>query len=726
MIISNAMVETISVTLDVIFKASGSDIRLHGYKDVPDQPVLYVINHFTRMETIMMPYIIKKYIKKYPISLADNSLFVGKLGEILNKCGALSTADPNRDSILINALLTDSHPVIIFPEGQMIKDKKIVERGKYLIYNVSGRRPPHTGASRIALRSQFIREKLRAFRDRKDYASIARMASHFGFNAADVDRLIEKETYIVPVNITYYPIRARDNAISKFVSKYVHDISLRMREEMEVEGSMVMDGVDIDINFGKPISIKNYLTDTSELSEMMTNEELYLYPEELKEIAPFKKLYVDMMYDYMSAIYALTTVNHDHLASYILTKYRKSSFSENDFKNRIFLAIDHLLQTGLPNYHTSLNMKQYYLLTDDYHNKYDNFIKMAVSDNLITLKDGIITKNDERFSKTYEFHSIRKDNIIEVMRNEIEPLKSLTTGMDYLMVYPGGYIRQKIRNQFLEVDQRLFEEEYNQHYIHGESKPKDIGAPFFQRRYLRNQGVILVHGYMAAPEEIRPLADYLYKNGYTVYGARLRGHGTAPEDLAGQSWEKWYHAVGRAYIIMKNSTKSFAICGFSIGAGIALLQAANKPGKFAGIISINGPIRLQDSSSKFSPIVVVWNKILSKINATRGKMEFVSNDPENPTINYLRNPVSGVYELEKLMKIVKSRLADVKEPTLVIQGSDDPVVNPVNGMEIFSKLGSENKQLVKVNANHHGILRGKESDQVKMKVLEFIKEIFLK
>ena len=726
MIISNAMVETISVTLDVIFKASGSDIRLHGYKDVPDQPVLYAINHFTRMETIMMPYIIKKYIKKYPISLADNSLFVGKLGEILGKCGALSTADPNRDSILINALLTDSHPVIIFPEGQMIKDKKIVEKGKYVVYNVSGRRPPHTGAARIALRSQFIREKLRVFRDRKDYASIARMASHFGFNAADVDRLIEKETYIVPVNITYYPIRARDNAISKLVNKYVHDVSLRMKEEMEVEGSMVMDGVDIDINFGKPISIKNYLTNTSTLSEIMTNEELYLYPEELKEIAPFKKLYVDMMYDYMSAIYSLTTVNHDHLASYILTKYRKNSFSENDFKNRIFLAIDHLLQTGLRNYHTSLDMKQYYLLTDDYHNKYDNFIKMAVSDNLITLKDGIITKNDERFSKTYEFHSIRKDNIIEVMRNEIEPLKSLTTGMDYLMVYPGGYIRQKIRNQFLELDQRLFEEEYNQHYIQGESKPKDIGAPFFQRRLLRNEGVILVHGYMAAPEEIRPLADYLYKNGYTVYGARLRGHGTAPEDLAGQSWEKWYHAVGRAYIIMKNSTKSFAICGFSIGAGIALLQAANKPGKLAGIISINGPLRLQDSSSKFSPIVVAWNKFISNINVSRGKMEFVSNDPENPTINYLRNPVRGVYELEKLMKIVKGRLEDVKAPTLVIQGSDDPVVNPVNGMEIFSKLGSENKQLVKVNANHHGILRGKESDQVRTKVLEFLREIFSK
>jgi esterase/lipase len=380
----------------------------------------------------------------------------------------------------------------------------------------------------------------------------------------------------------------------------------------------------------------------------------------------------------------------------------------------------------LTNYHTSLDQKQYHLLTDDYHDKYENFIKMAVSDNLITLKDGIITKNDERFSKNYEFHTLRKDNIVEVLRNEIEPLKSLITALDHLMILPGGFIRQKIRNQFLERDQQLFEEEYNKYCIPGESKPKEIGAPFFLRRLLRNQGVILIHGYMAAPEEIRPLADYLHKNGYTVYGARLRGHGTAPEDLALQSWEKWYHAVGRAYIVMKNTTKSFAICGFSTGAGIALLQAANKPGKFAGIISINSPIKLQNSSSKFSPVIVVWNKFLSMINANRGKMEFVINDPENPTINYSRNPVRGVYELEKLMKIVKSRLADIKEPTLVMQGSDDPVVNPVSGLEIFSKLGSEKKELVHISADHHGILRGKESDQVKTKVLEFLKEIFLK
>ena len=105
-------------------------------------------------------------------------------------------------------------------------------------------------------------------------------------------------------------------------------------------------------------------------------------------------------------------------------------------------------------------------------------------------------------------------------------------------------------------------------------------------------------------------------------------------------------------------------------------------------------------------------------------MEYVDNDPENPQINYLRNPVHGVYELEKLMKQVLERLGYIMEPVLVIQGSDDPVVNPVSGREIFEKLGSTKKKLIQINADHHGILRGKEADMVKETILTFLKDTF--
>lgn len=722
--LSKRMIKAIMVALDALTQATGMDIRLHGTDNVPDQSVLFVVNHFTRLETVLIPYIIRKTFSKHPLSLAAASFFGGTLGDVMERLGAISTADPKRDTRLISALLTDSNPVIIFPEGQMIKDKKLIERGRYSVFNTGGTRPPHTGAGRIALRSQFLREELRLFRERGDESSVTELAEHFGFDPRDVDRILEKETVIVPLNITYYPVRATENVISRMAGWFVEDLSARAVEEMEIEGSMITGGVDIDINFGPAIPMKRYITASAGLHRMLADEKLYLHPGELKYAAPFMKHYVRIMYEYMGAIYAMTTVNHDHLFSYILTKYRKDRIREDDFKNRVFMAIENLRRSGLSNYHTSLDKKQFYLLTDDAHGRYDHFIESSLEEGLITLEGGFIVKDSERFGETHNFHTIRKDNIIEVLSNEIEPLRRLIRSLKGLMLLPDFWVRKKIRDHFLALDRKLFDDDYQRYSIEDESKPKNIGAPFYRKRLFSVKGVILVHGYMAAPEEIRPLADYLYRHGYSVYGVRLRGHGTAPEDLATRTWEKWYDSVGRAYIIIKNAMKSFSIVGFSTGGDLALLQAANKPGRFKAVVSINAPLNLQHISSKFASVIVAWNTVLTKFHLQKGKMEFVSNEPQNRHINYFRNPVSGVRQLEKLMHRVEKRLKDISDPVLVVQATEDPVVHPGSGREIYEKLGSEKKSFVSIQAGHHGILWKEEAEEVQRKVLDFLDGLY--
>jgi esterase/lipase len=524
--------------------------------------------------------------------------------------------------------------------------------------------------------------------------------------------------------MTYYPVNARKNVISRLVNRFVEDVSERFDEEMQIEGSMITKGVDIDITFGQAIPTRKYIETNAGLSRMISDERLYLHPGEIKHTMPFKKLYIAIMYEYMDAIYGMTTVNHDHLFSYILAKYRKKTIRENAFKNRVFLAIDHLRKSGITNCHTTLGQKQFYLLTDDVHEKYERFIRSSVEDGLIAMERGNIVKNRSRFSRQYDFHTIRKDNIIEVLSNEIEPLKDLTKVLNRLMLLPDAYLRRKIRNHFIALDKQLFTDDYQKFYIKDESKPQNIGTPFYWKHLFGKKGVILVHGYMAAPEEIKPLAEYLFKNGYNVYGARLRGHGTAPEDLAGVKWERWYDSVSRAYIIMKNSMKPFAVAGFSTGGCIALLQASNKPKRFKAVVSINAPLSVKNISSKFASAVVGWNKLLTTIRVQKGKMEFVNNDPENPHINYFRNPVSGVSQLERLMNVVENRLKNIVDPVLVIQGKDDPVVNPASGRDIYQKTGSRKKRFSPINADHHGILRGEEAEEVQSNVLEFLNDTF--
>jgi hypothetical protein len=84
-----------------------------------------------------------------------------------------------------------------------------------MIYNAGIRRPPHTGAALLALRSQLYREKLRYFRQIGYTEGIRAYCDFFGIDAAALDRVLGRETCIVPVNLTYFPIRAKKNVLNR-------------------------------------------------------------------------------------------------------------------------------------------------------------------------------------------------------------------------------------------------------------------------------------------------------------------------------------------------------------------------------------------------------------------------------------------------------------------------------------------------------------------------------
>jgi 1-acyl-sn-glycerol-3-phosphate acyltransferase len=289
--ISKALIKTTILTLDALFKASEADIRLHDVGNIPkDQPVLFLLNHFTRLETTFFPYILYKQTGKYSLSLAHHSFFGGKFGKIMEKIGAVSTNNPDRDKLFISNMLTGKLYTIIFPEGQMIKDKKIIEKGKFMVYNVGIRRPPHTGAARLALRAQFYREKIKECMDKGRKNELDTIKDYFGFSDDDIKTITEKDTFIVPCNITYYPIRAKNNAIKKLVEKFTKNISFRFEEELEVEGTIIMEGVDIDINFGKPISVCDYMYRSKDMVKKISDDQLYLQKTEAKKELPLRKI----------------------------------------------------------------------------------------------------------------------------------------------------------------------------------------------------------------------------------------------------------------------------------------------------------------------------------------------------------------------------------------------------------------------------------------------------
>lgn len=722
MILSKFMLNTAKLGLDALFKASEADIRVHDLENVPASHVLFVVNHFTRMETAFLPYVIHKHTGQYCLSLADSSFFKGKLESILHKMGAVSTKDPDRDKVLSNALLTGKMSVIIYPEGQMIKDKKIVEKGKLLVYNTGIRRPPHSGAASIALRSEINRQIIRRLYDKGRKEDLAVYMEEFGITKEDMAGVLTGSTYIVPVNITYYPIRARNNIIKTLVEKFAGEVSMRLAEELEVEGTMLTKGVDIDINFGKAIKMSEYINRSRIVSNIFKcGQETCI--DDLSENEDLKRMSLKVMQKYMASIYNMTTVNHDHIFAYILANYPKNVIHDYDFKNRASLAIERIKELKLSSFHSTL-LKRNNIGADVFHEKYDSFMEEAVKNKLIEIRGDLIMRNSSLFSIIYNFHIIRKDNFVEVLNNEIEPLTELTSMLRRIMLMPPWLVKIRVRDTFLKLDKKIYIDDYNRFYKEGETRNEKIGTPIFLHNMFNKHGVVLVHGYMAAPEEMRQLAEKIHRAGFSVYVARLKGHGTSPKDLSKVSWQDWNESVNRGYVIMKNSVNEFAVCGFSTGAGLALLQAEQKGEKYKALISIAAPLRLQDIRAYLSGALTVLNKILKKLKMDKNQIKYIPNVPENPDINYPRNPVNGIYELEKLMKVVEGNLSLIKIPTLIIQSDNDPVVNPMSADEIYNRIGSADKKLVRIRSSRHGIVRGHELKDVSKEIIAFLNRVF--
>ena len=709
---------TTELAIKTLSSISRARLYLHGTENIPDGPTIYVVNHFTRIETFLLPYHLNRLTGKPVWSLAAAELFVGRFGRYLEQIGAVSTQAPDRDRLMVKTLLTDEACWVIFPEGRMVKNKKIMEKGRYMISYAGGKRPPHTGAAALALRTEFYRERIAKMATcSPDEAQ--RLIDMFGLPA--VDSISPKSTCIVPVNLTYYPLRARENVLSRLAERMVEDLPERVAEEIMTEGAMLLSGVDIDIRFGEPIDIKACLSCRAIQHDIRSTASIGV-DDPIPSRKFMRREALKIMQRYMAAIYRMTTVNHDHVFASCLKKSPVNRIKPINLKRRAFLAVQ---LDGKPDkvyLHNSFDRSQVHLITDDRYHKFSEFIDFAVQKRALATNGAVLVKDASRLGSMFDFHRSRIDNPIGVMANEVEPLTRLQRRIAWLSWQPGFWLRRKIARYLIKRELDAFHRDYDRFAEPEISKPRDIGRPYLIKGDDRRVGVVLSHGYLAAPTEVRGLADYLGEMGFWVYAPRLKGHGTAPEDLAGCTYQDWIESMDVGYAIISHLCRRVVAGGFSTGAGLALDLAQRAPAVEA-VFAISAPLRLQDMAARFVPAMDAWNRFMDRIHLEEGKKTFIDNHPENPGINYFKNPISGVNELERLMASLEPRLSSITAPALVIQSQGDPLVNPKGTEMIFKALTSADKQMVMFSFQRHGILLGEGAQRVYRAVGDFLDHI---
>ena len=147
-----------SFALEILERVFGSKFSVQGLEKLPQHPVMFVANHFTRSETFFIPYLIYKHTGRQVRCLADDSLYSGILGKFLHSVGAVSTKNSKRDNIILHDLISGEYDWMIYPEGGMIKSKEIKNEGSFMSYTPHRIGPVRTGSAVLALKSQLYRE----------------------------------------------------------------------------------------------------------------------------------------------------------------------------------------------------------------------------------------------------------------------------------------------------------------------------------------------------------------------------------------------------------------------------------------------------------------------------------------------------------------------------------------------------------------------------------------
>lgn len=724
----------------------GVHIKMHHEQGQVDAGEIFLFNHFARIETFIPQYLIFRANGAFCRSVASSQFWQGSetFGKLLTDIGAVPNDHPRLLPVLAASILR-GNKIVIFPEGGMVKDRRVVDAaGEYRIYSRKSRerRKQHTGAARLAIGVQIFKQAV-LDRDRRGAKGLLREWAKT-LRLDGMHALVEaarRPTVVVPANITFYPLRIQENLLVKGVELFAKNVSERMIEELIVEGNFVLRKTDMDIRLGEAIrphelwqwwerSLARYLA-------LRIRE-----PDEVFEFGRAPQVAdknfcvlglrssVDVLRDrYMEEMYRSVTVNLSHVAAHVILAALaagRDCLEEGLFRRCLYLAIKNLQRHPEVHLHKALcDPTQYATLLRETTEPLQQLLASATEAKLIALREGVICFL-EKLLQEHLFDAVRLENPIEVYANEVRPVSKVVDEVAAAVAQAPDLANRDLAR--LQFDDESMQFRWDK-YLYGGGKFEELNRqetatenpePFLLLPdKARQLGIVLVHGFLASPAEVREFGQRLAGLGYNVVGVRLRGHGTSPWDLRTRTWQDWLASVRQGCEILRAFNEDICLVGFSTGGALALHLAADPSVRAQGVAAICAPMKYRNRNMWFVPLMHGANRIVKWISTYEGVLPFRANQSEHPHINYLHIPIRGLYELTQLNAALRDRLPQVRCPVLLIQSLQDKVVDPASADQIYQLLGTLNKQLHWVESTRHGILNEDIGD-TQSRILDFL------
>jgi carboxylesterase len=254
--------------------------------------------------------------------------------------------------------------------------------------------------------------------------------------------------------------------------------------------------------------------------------------------------------------------------------------------------------------------------------------------------------------------------------------------------------------------------------------------------------IILVHGMTGSPFEMKYLAGYFHRKGYSVVCPRLANHGQPLSILKRSRWQDFYGSVRSVMTSgeVRDAKSPIFVSGLSLGSLLSLLLADEFSDRIKGV-SCLAPTLFYDGwntpdSKFFLPLgYKTWLKHFFyfkeeppygiKNEAVQSRIHKYYNNAKLDSMDgvaqygYPYFPVALLNQLQLLVKEVRKKLPHMHTPIQLIQAKDDDMASVRNSKFIYDNVASEMKEMILLYDSYHVITADQERDIVAAKMEDF-------
>ena len=233
--------------------------------------------------------------------------------------------------------------------------------------------------------------------------------------------------------------------------------------------------------------------------------------------------------------------------------------------------------------------------------------------------------------------------------------------------------------------------------------------PFFYEGDER--AVLLLHSFTSTTSDMKRLAKYLNKQGYTCHVPLYSGHGEAPEQFLKTDLAQWWaDAEAGFHYLQAHGYQNIAVIGLSMGGLFTLKLAQQEPVK--GIVTMSVPNH--DAAAFLS------YRFLNYVNRYL-ELEGMSTTEIEAHAEPLKLKARHILTtLVELIDAVHDNIDHVRVPTRLFYGEQDRALYKASAEAMYARLNIADKQVRGYPHASHLMTVGEDAAQLNADIFAFL------